>query len=240
MTRHIDSERLQDFREGLLSRREEARVRSHLETCSRCRAELETLAHLLDGLAGLPLEASPSRDLWPHIAWRIGAESGRADEAHPSIRSSDSGIGALRSAKTFGPRIAVPVWKLLAAGIVVALVSGGSVWAFLSADWRRPGSEVATLPETAQLAGLDAAYDGYNNAMADLELVLEHGREVLDPETVRVLEENLKTIDDAIAEARAAFDRDPASPVLQRILAENLRRKLGFLRQAVSAVYANT
>ena len=84
------------------------------------------------------------------------------------------------------------------------------------------------------------AYGGYDEAVSDLEDVLEKGREILDPETVRVLEESLEAIDLAIEEAGAAVREDPASPVLQRFLAENLRKKMDLLRRAAMAVYANT
>jgi hypothetical protein len=76
--------------------------------------------------------------------------------------------------------------------------------------------------------------------VADLEAALEQGRHVLDPETIRVLEESLAIIDKAIHDARGALDQDPGSPVVRRILAENLRLKVSLLRHAVSAVYTNT
>jgi hypothetical protein len=76
--------------------------------------------------------------------------------------------------------------------------------------------------------------------VSDLEEVLEKGRGVLDDETVRILEENLQTIDDAINEAQAALAQDPGSKVLARFLTENLRRKIDLLRHAAEAVYANT
>ena len=84
------------------------------------------------------------------------------------------------------------------------------------------------------------AYGGFDEAVADLEAALEQGRHVLGPETIRVLEENLAIIDKAIQDAREALATDPGSPVVRRILAENLRWKVNLLRHAVSAVYANT
>ena len=119
------------------------------------------------------------------------------------------------------------------------VISGASVWAFLSGN-ADPGMVLTPFPEapSARWRGRKPMVDMMRPW--DLEAVLERGREVLDPETVRVLEENLQTIDRAIQEAGDAVMQDPASPVLQRFLAENLRKKMDLLRQAAGAVYANT
>jgi hypothetical protein len=254
MTPHVDNGLLQDFQEGLLAPEVEEEVRAHLAVCSRCRKELEVLAELLDAMAELPQEVQPARDLWPQIAWRIagegaGAEEPGADEGRPQpevasrpqggpgIRSSGGGFNVRRLR---GWHIDMAAWQLLAASLVVALVSGASVWALLSGRGGDDGPVVSPPPWVAQQVGWEEAYEGYDEAVADLEAVLEQGREVLDPQTIRVLEENLATIDGAIREARQALALDPGSVVVQRILAESLRWKVSLLRHAVSVVYANT
>jgi len=88
--------------------------------------------------------------------------------------------------------------------------------------------------------GWEAALDEYDQAVADLEGVLEMGREVLDPETIRILEENLQAIDRAIQEAQDALAMDPGSRALGRFLAESLKRKIDLLRHAATAVYVNS
>jgi hypothetical protein len=253
MTRHVDDGLLQDFQEGLLPPQTEEEVRGHLAECPRCRSELRALADLLSGMAELPQEAHPSRDLWPQIAWRIAghptaAESGAAvervgpEEASPGEGSGRDGSARDRLAgrRARGWRVELPAWQLLAAGIVVAILSGASVWGVLSGrgEGSGPGSEIS--PWTAQQAGWVEAYGGYDQAVADLEAVLEQGRRALDPETIRILEENMATIDRAIQEARAALAMDPGSAVVRRILTESLRQKVSLLRHAVSVVYAHT
>ena len=69
----------------------------------------------------------------------------------------------------------------------------------------------------------------YQLAITDLEGALEAGQALLDPETVRVLEENLEVIDQAINEARRALAVDPGSVYLSRYLARTIRRKLSVL-----------
>jgi glycine cleavage system protein P-like pyridoxal-binding family len=54
----------------------------------------------------------------------------------------------------------------------------------------------------------------------------------LNPRTVLVLERNLRIIDDAVREARAALAVDPANPLLNAQLADVRRRKLQLLRRA--------
>ena len=51
---------------------------------------------------------------------------------------------------------------------------------------------------------------------------------------MQVIERNLDAIDAAIAEARAALDRDPANTYLNSHLADARRRKLDLLRRAAT------
>ncbi len=242
MTRHLDEGLLNDFREGLLEPREEGRVRAHLEDCPQCRKELQGLSTLAEQLGGLPKEAQPVRDLWPQISWRI---EGLGTDIQPRLGADEGGkedrpSGRIPTRRR-GRWVSIPAWQLLAASIALMVVSGASVWAFLRdgpAAMGPPGETTHAAP--AYFVDWEEAYGGYDEAVADLEDVLERGREILDPETVRVLEESLLAIDTAIEQAGEAVRQDPASPVLQRFLAENLRKKMDLLRKAAMAVYANT
>lgn len=230
MSRHADFERLQDYREGLLSPEEEELVRVHLEECVDCRRAFEALGTLMDSVGELPLEAQPSRDLWPQIEWRMGAGEG--------------GTGSVPGENAEGPRarITLAAWQLLAASVALALLSGGTVWTVLSGGSRGPAQSVTALAPESFVApvGWGTALDGYDEAVTDLEEIFEAGRDVLDPETIRVLEETLQTIDRAIQESQEALAQDPGSKFLGRLLTENMRRKVELLRRAANAVYANT
>jgi hypothetical protein len=228
MTWHPEETQLQDHLEELLPPEEDEQVRSHLAECTACRQELEALADLRAGLATLPREAEPSRDLWPQVAWRMGQGSTSTPRREAVARRS-------------GRRLVVPAWQLAAASLVVALLSGGSVWLILSGGQQNPPSIATTAPQTsAAAAGLFQPFQPYEEAVADLESVLEQGRQYLDEETVRVLEENLTIIDRAILEAQEALRMDPGSKILQRVLSGSLRKKVDLLRQAASVVYANS
>jgi hypothetical protein len=245
MTLHLDDSELQDLREGLLSPEDDERVREHLAGCSECRAELEALSRLLEDLGDLPLEAAPARDLWPQIAWRIeGGEAVPKDTEglRNPLQGTRQGTdpGEIPERQKSARRISLPAWQLLAASITIALISGGSVWAVLSDRTAPADGDPFPGSFTAQMAGWGEAYGGYDEAITDLEAVLEAGQGVLDPQTLRVLEQNLETIDTAIREVGEALTDDPGSAVLQRILAHNLRRKMDLLRKAAVVVYANT
>lgn len=247
MNQHIDDSLLQDYWEGLLDPEAEAEVRAHLESCARCRQELDDLSELMNDLRALPTAADPTRDLWPQVAWRTQERSEIEASVEPA--ESQDRLGETRApGKGAGPgnrtqvsrRISLPAWQLLAASIALIVISGGSVWAVLSG---RPGALDSVAPRggsMAQMVGWEEAYGEYDQAVADLEAVLEKGREVLDPETIRVLEENLQSIDRAIQDAGDALMNDPASTLLQRFLADNLRKKVDLLRRAAGAVYAST
>ncbi len=225
MNRHPEIEELQDYVEELLPPGRHEEIGAHLRECPACRRELEAIRELLDDLAGLPTEAEPSRDLWPQIGWRIGAQ--------------DAPSGARVRRRT----VTLPVWQLLAASVVLALVSGGVVWSVLNETAPGP-SALATAPaeetEGTLFAVEYAAYDEYSDAITELESVVDAGRDVLDPETIRVLEENLAIIDQAILESTEALAEDPGSKMLRRLLSETMRRKVDLLQRTAEFIVANT
>jgi hypothetical protein len=93
------------------------------------------------------------------------------------------------------------------------------------------GEPDAATPRPAAAKLTDVSYD---EAIADLERTLEAGRQQLDPQTVRVLEENLMAIDRAIEQSRTALGRDPANAFLSAHLAAARKRKLALLREAMA------
>ncbi len=74
----------------------------------------------------------------------------------------------------------------------------------------------------------------FDRAVTDLERTLVEQRDELDPRTIVIIERNLAVIDEAIRQARAALDADPANTFLNSHLADARRRKLELLRRATS------
>ena len=225
------TERLSEYLDDELTPEERAALAAHLEECAECSATLADLRRVVARARTL-VSAGPATDLWPGIAERIGAASSPV-RAEPRERFR---------------RITFSLPQLLAAGIALMVLSGGSVWLLRPGHTRAGGTPIATRPAPAPVPASAGsampvswqrrAAPGYDAAVAELQQVLDQGRGRLDTATVRVLEQNLQLIDQAIEQARRAVAADSANAYLNSHLAETMRRKLDLLRQAASLVSA--
>ena len=80
------------------------------------------------------------------------------------------------------------------------------------------------MPPSADIAPANFADAQFDRAGIDLERILVEQRDELDPRTVMVIERNLAAIDEAIRQARAALESDPADDRLRVVSA---RGKVG-------------
>lgn len=92
---------------------------------------------------------------------------------------------------------------------------------------RRPATSLASRQSAPQLS---AAEHALSSEISELQDLLQSRRGELEPETVRVVEENLAIIDAAVSQARAAVARDPASGFLNERLESVLQKKVQLLR----------
>ena len=69
MRGHVDAESLALYAEGLLSRRQSARIRSHLSSCPECAATQQQLAGVTALLGQVPAPRCRPRP-WPGWTWR--------------------------------------------------------------------------------------------------------------------------------------------------------------------------
>jgi hypothetical protein len=204
-----DTDSLSSYLDGELDDDGRGRVAFHLTGCAACREVVADLALIKETAPALAdLESRPDADLWPAIASRT--QPARAT------------------------RISLSWMQAIAAGLALAVLSGGGVWIAL-----RGGERAAPMAQGAGdtgPGGLIAVADfgdaAYESAVKDLREALDKGRNRLDPQTIQVLETNLAAIDQAIAEARAALSADPANVSLNNYLADVRRRKLALLRTA--------
>ena len=222
MTTDSFTDRLSEYLDGELTPAERADVDRHLTQCAECRSTLEDLRGVVSE-AALLRDARPARDLWSGIAAQI------APDGRPRAR-----VSPFRRAIT--SRLSFTLPQLAAAGIALMVLSGGLVWMARSGDPRAdfdPLSAQSGPPSpTPIVAPVNFADQHYDEAIADLERTLEAGRTKLDPETVRVLEENLGAIDRAIDQCRRALATDPANVYLNTHLANARQRKIALLRRA--------
>lgn len=215
-------ERLDDWVANELPDEDRQAVEFHLAVCGDCRAEAEALRALFQDVAALPLEMAPGRDLWAGIAARIEP---RAD------------VVPISSAR----RWKAPRWLAMAATIVGVAVSS-SLITFKVMERRAPEPvavvpvQSVAAPSTAAPTALVAfkpAEQDYEVAIAELERVLASRGSNLAPATVKTLETNLRIIDEAIRQSRAALEKDPNSRELTDMLADAYGQKLKVLQHAV-------
>ncbi len=245
MTHHLTTERLHDLLDGRLSPDESARARTHLAGCAVCREAYEALQGLVSELGGLPREARVPDGLWQGIEARIATRQPTPDTgAHAAGGPDGADVLSLDEARSRRRRLAFTVPQLAAAALVVALVSGGGMWMALSRPGGSGPSPVATarpadgFGTAARMAASgDAAYD---QALLQLQALVDQGRSILAPETVNTLDRSLRTIDDAIAQIREALAKDPSSQLLNKMLINQQRTKLRVLKQAAIAMQARS
>ena len=226
ITEDAFTDRLSDYLDGEdLSARDRAEIDAHLETCSRCQTTLAELQEVAARAASLP-DAAPTVDLWGGVAARLA----------PST--------VLPFGRPLHRRFSFTLPQLVAAGLALMVLSAGLVSVMRLNDPR-----ASLPPAVAQAPGLDEATPiarssvafadpNYDQAVADLEQILETGRSRLDAKTVRILEDNLRAIDQAIEQSRKALRSDPNSVYLNNHFAASRNRKLALLRRASALAMA--
>lgn len=211
--------RLDDLADGSLDDASRAEVERHVMGCPACRRDLDETRALLADLSALPKTMEPTRDLWPESVARI-RQQGKIRRQGETPRRS------------MGPRLA------LAAGIALVAVTAAVTALLLRPSATDPSpyvpaaGAVATASRPAPDEAVAAAEAEFHKATVVLLEVLHSRDSGLPRETVVLIENNLKIIDRAIAEARAASDRDPSNARLGRLIAAAYEMKLDLLREA--------
>ncbi len=187
-----------------------AAAEKHLTECAACREARDTLLRLRRAVAGLPAETEPPRDLWPGIAARL------------------SGEGKPERAPTRGRRV-------LRGGLLAAAAAALALFVIAPA-WRGGGgASVGTGTGTADLVSLQVRNSGYEKAERELWSVYDARRDAMAATTVADLERNIQIVDRALADARAALERDPANLAVSEVYRRVQKKKLDLLRAAARA-----
>ncbi len=219
---HINESQLSDYVDGVLNQDDRADVERHLAECDACRDELEFLTTLVDEAHHLPRGIAPSRDLWSSIVARIDEKK---------ILTPAFGVPA-------HPRRRWRVNVQLAAAAIALVVISSTVTAVVmrTAVEQQPaatlGASDAQDPTGTMAVAISTIETEYNRAFLELSTELEARRDQLDPETIAEIEENLRILDDAIAETRAALETNPSSSLLRSRFTGACQDKVELLERA--------
>ncbi|UCC72519.1 MAG: zf-HC2 domain-containing protein [Gemmatimonadota bacterium] len=228
------TEKLSPYLDGELSAVEREQLESHLAKCEECAAALEQLRRVV-GRARALEDRPPATGLWSGIAERIGAAPSDAKVADLEARRR-SKVARLRQR-----RLSFSLPQLAAASIALIVISAGGAW--LVSRPAGPAAERGASSVSGQAGLVSAPVAGhsatsYDAAIVELERIIDESRDQLDTTTVRVIEENLMIINQAIVQAQRALAEDPASEYLNEHLAATMRQKLEFLRRAAEMTRA--
>ncbi|MEO7368356.1 MAG: hypothetical protein ABIZ36_10385 [Gemmatimonadaceae bacterium] len=248
-----------DYFEATLDAQSFSRFNEHTSTCLRCQALIRDVTGIREHAAAL-LDFAPSRELWSGIEARIqpevraiaprsSAESSRRwlVAAAAALIVVTSGVTYVATSRSITrqpgtasvaptivapPRVAIaPVPAATPPAIessvadVTPRVSAGSkskIPTFVPRSAPRAALASSAPPTESELA--------FSGEINQLQSVLVERRAQLDPETVKVVEDNLKLIDTAVRHARSALLKDPASGFLTRQLDNALQKKVELLR----------
>lgn len=211
------TDRLSEYLDGELDGDEAERLESRLAVEPRLRALLDELRAVRRTASERPDFEAPT-GLWHEVRTRI-------ESAHGPATSTGSAAWRRRLMFTL-PQLAAAAGVVLLLGVGLGRMSG-------------PAAEPIG-DEPAATVSVDATGPRYPQFVADLEGRLDAGRDVLDPETVRVIEQSLATIDNAIVRARDALEADPNNVYLNQHLASARAKKLRLLEDATSLIAART
>jgi hypothetical protein len=251
--RHPDPDLLAALAEAphALGTEDRTRLEAHLEGCLTCREEVRWIRELRDAAQDLPREVAPPPHLFEEVRSRIEAgEGGRAPR-----------IGEAPTVPTRFPvawlSAAALLLVALSSGLTLHLARGGSdappPLVASGVEGEAPGGHATTPASptgnsegmaprsggTTHLAAhpsevVGTLEDAWGPTLALLETALLRGRSSLQPETLEVLDESLRVIDQAMAEARAALETDPASSEAARALNGAYENRVRVLQQVTS------
>ncbi|HEX9605949.1 MAG TPA: hypothetical protein VF962_01850 [Gemmatimonadaceae bacterium] len=218
MTHEVIRHLLDDYVTGELTEDARGPVADHIAACEICSAEVESLKGILAQAADLPRSVDPPAEAWLNIRAAI-----ERDKEAVATHHGTSGSFWRRP------------YVLAAAVVLAAVLSSGGTALYLNS--RSTDSSRATVSNTgngatpATFVAFTIEENNYLRDVAVLQDLLDQQEASLAPETVAQLKASLRTIDEAILEARSALARDPANKMLIEMLSGTYRQKMDLMRR---------
>jgi anti-sigma factor RsiW len=255
-------ERLADYLEGDLDAAARREVEAHVASCVRCTALVRDLEHIRASASELPeltpsadlwggiarrIDA-PVLPLTPRSAPNVAAGHRNFDRLRRAAIAA--ALVAVTAGVTYtltvahGGRAPTSITAINAPTSRDSNVPSGTDTAQREAVAATPGTPGTTGSPTATAQDADPAgartqpvgnspeADTYSREIDRLRTIFARNRSQLDPRTAAIIEANLKVIDEAIAQSKAALAQDPASRFLNNQLNSALGKKLELLHTA--------
>jgi RNA polymerase sigma factor (sigma-70 family) len=191
-------DRLDDFVDASLPAREMGAVGEHVAGCEACRAEIEEIRAQRRAAEALPREIAPPRDLWPAIAAAI------------EERPRPAPTGRFERLRAWRWR-----WPAFAAMVGVTTIA-------LIITLRPSPPETAPDPAAQMVQALEAECRA---GEAELARYTDDPKCEESGSIIASILGEIRTVDTAISEVKAAWSSDPNSPQLVRLLASYYRAK---------------
>ena len=218
MTHEVIRHLLDDYVTDELTEDARGPVADHIAACEICSAEVESLKEILARAADLPRSIDPPAEAWLNIRSVIE-------------RDKEAVVADHKTSENFWRR----PYVLAAAVVLAAVLSSGGTALYLNS--RSTGSSPATATNAgngstpATFVAFTIEENNYLRNVAVLQDLLDQQEASLAPETVAQLKASLRTIDEAILEARSALARDPANKMLIEMLSGTYRQKMDLMRR---------
>lgn len=210
---HVADALMDEYVAGRLDDGSASQVAAHLAGCRHCRELEADLLRVLTAVTSLPESVEPPPAVWERIAESIG---GRGRVLPGRFGGSPGRFAGLLLA-------AVAALALVLAAVVSLRQSPGPAVGRLGSVEVTPA--VWTMDMHGQLA----------RVRQELRLVLASRQDTLAPDTLAVITENLRIIEQALKAMEAALEADPGNGQLVNLLLATYQQEIDLLTQAALA-----
>lgn len=211
--RHLSEEERHGLAEGSLQDDSARDAEAHLAACAACAADVTHLRSLMRRIENARQPITELDSLWPEIQSRI--ESGKVVLLQPASRTGRRP----RAWMTAG---------LVAATVIIAVT-------VLQRHQNRSSDRSIARTSSASLSLTSDSARLYRDEATRLLDEMELRRATLPPATRTSIDDDLRTIDDAIKELEVAIAHDPSNPALRQLLASSYRQKVDLLERIGNA-----
>ena len=211
---------IQELAEGTLGSIRRAELELHMESCDGCRRLADDLVRIRELAGSLERPAPPDR-IWLQIAGRLRQE-GR-------VTTPAAAAGARR----FYPlALAASLLLVVAASLYLLYPRSAGDPAPTAAGNAAPAATVQAIDGIEEEVRLAAQH--LQNAVTRLEQESKSESSAIDPQTAALLQQDLKVLDQAIAESTAALRSEPQSAPARKSLFDALHRKVVLLQDTIA------